>query len=140
MPTEPEILGPEQPTLSWFLTRMRARLIVLAGSARMLRIDLDQHRLTLGRGPGVDLAFDDPHMARVQAAFEFVGDGFQIRSLDETAPIYRNGIPTTLARLQPGDRLALGSRVLEYAVRAAPRPRTARWHTPPRARPASRTG
>ena len=52
-----------------FLTGHRARLVVIEGGGLGTELPLDQERLTLGRGPGVDVTFDDELTAACEAAW-----------------------------------------------------------------------
>ena len=42
---------------------------------------LDQPRVRIGRGPGVDLALDHPSLDREHAVLEFDGTGYRLRLL-----------------------------------------------------------
>ena len=77
---------------------------------------LDQHRVTLGRGPGVDLALDDESLACQHAALEFVEGGFRLCKLTETAETCVNGGPVEMAPLKPDDRFQLGALFFSYVV------------------------
>ena len=64
-----------------FFGRFRAAIVILSGGASGSEYSLDQSQISLGRGPGVDLAFDDAAMSREHAVVEFYGEGFRIRDL-----------------------------------------------------------
>jgi pSer/pThr/pTyr-binding forkhead associated (FHA) protein len=77
---------PERPAnprpcgrLTAFLANFRAAIIVLSGEGEGVEYVLDQARVLVGRGPGVDLALDDPTLERVHAAIEFDGEGYHLR-------------------------------------------------------------
>ncbi len=95
--------------LGAFLEQFHSSLIILSGLAHGMEIPLDQARLTLGRGPGVDLAFDDPSLSRVHAVIEFNGSGFRVRDLAGTGGIRVNGESVLTTRLSNGDTLQLGA-------------------------------
>ena len=77
---------------------------------------LDQRRVTLGRGPGVDLALDDPSLAREHAVLEFAEQGFRLRGFRDDSEITLNGGPVRLATLKPNDRFQLGALSFSYEV------------------------
>jgi predicted component of type VI protein secretion system len=77
---------------------------------------LDQRRVSLGRGPGVDLACDDESLACEHAVLEFSDGGFRLRSLTDAAGICLNGGPVQTASLKPGDRFQLGELLFSYVV------------------------
>ena len=93
-----------------FLGRFRAALVILSGEARGMEYGLDQPRTALGRGPGVDLALDDPTLRCQHALVEYRGSGFELRDFDcETRGI----------ELKDGDCFQLGA--LEFAFVLEPK-------------------
>jgi pSer/pThr/pTyr-binding forkhead associated (FHA) protein len=99
-----------------FLQKFRASLVALAGCAEGSEIVLDQRRIALGRGPGVDAAFENRSMSKTHALIEFVGDGFQIRDLDSTNGVVVNGERVQSAELRHGDRFALGDQCFQLLI------------------------
>lgn len=99
-----------------FLANFRAVIIVLSGGASGMEYVLDQRRVSLGRGPGVDLACDDESLACEHAVLEFSDGGFRLRSLTDAAEICLNGGPVETATLKPGDRFQLGDLLFSYVV------------------------
>ena len=97
-----------------FLTRFSMKLVVLSGRAAGTEFSIDSERMTMGRGPGVDAAFDDQAMSRQHAIVEFGTEGFRVRDLGSTNGIRLNGLPVQSAELKHGDRLDVGS--LEFQV------------------------
>lgn len=81
---------------------------------------LDQRRVSLGRGPGVDLALDDESLACVHAQLEFCKGGFRLRRLSEEAATRLNGAPVESAELKPNDRFQLGRLSFSYVVERRP--------------------
>ncbi len=81
---------------------------------------LDQRRVSLGRGPGVDLALDHESLAREHAELEFAEGGFRLRRLSEAAEIRLNGEPIEMAALKPNDRFQLGALSFSYVVEHRP--------------------
>ena len=57
-----------------FLASHRAAIVTLSGATAGNEYELERDRTVIGRGPGVDIAFDDQTMSREHAAFE-VMDG-----------------------------------------------------------------
>ena len=83
---------------------------------------LDQRRVSLGRGPGVDLALDDDSLSGEHAVLEFADGGFHLRSLTDSGETRVNGGPVKTSPLKPGDRFELGGLSFSYSVK----PRTDR--------------
>ena len=71
----------------------RPRSSSCAGAVAGEEHPLDREKLVLGRGPGVDLAFDDAEMSSQHAAVEFTGEGFRICDLGSTNGTFVNGKP-----------------------------------------------
>lgn len=110
---------PEEPAgIDDFLERNDVRLVVVSGNGTGVEFRLLSDRLIVGRGPGVDFTVDDQAMSRQHAAFEF-GDGeFRIRDLGSMNGVRVNGRPVQVAELGHGDRIEIGSQVLQYVVEA----------------------
>jgi pSer/pThr/pTyr-binding forkhead associated (FHA) protein len=94
----------------------RASLVIVHGRNEGSEFELDRERLVLGRGPGVDVALDDPAMSRQHAAFECTAEGHRVRDLGSTNGVRVNGAPVQVADLKHGDRVELGEHVLQYLV------------------------
>ncbi len=99
--------------LARYLERYATSIVILSGRERGTEFSLDQHRLTLGRGPGVDLALEDDGMAREHAAIEFADEGFSISSLNGH-PVLLNGGEVATAVLKSGDRFCLGGHAFQF--------------------------
>ncbi len=99
--------------LARYLERWATSIVILSGRERGTELSLDQHRLTLGRGPGVDLALEDDGMAREHAAIEFADEGFTISSLNGH-PVLLNGAEIGTAMLKSGDRFCLGGHAFQF--------------------------
>ena len=65
---------------------------------------LDQRRSLIGRGPGVDLALDEPGLAREHASVEFTGSGFRVARVSSEAALTVRGVSVAEAELKSGDR------------------------------------
>ena len=61
------------PRMQDFLDRYVAKVTVVSGPGAGAGFALDRERVIVGRGPGVDRAFDDPSMSRQHVAIEFSG-------------------------------------------------------------------
>jgi len=108
-----------------FLETHQVSLVTLSGTTAGNEYPLEQAPISLGRGPGVDLAFDDAAMSKRHAAFELSSDGFRIRDLGSTNGVLVNGSATQAADLEHGDRLAIGQHEFQYVVALRSRsPRT----------------
>jgi len=99
-----------------FFGRFRAAIVILSGGASGSEYGLDQSRISLGRGPGVDLAFDDTAMSREHAVVEFYGEGFRIRDLGSTNGVTVNGSSVQVCKLKHGDRFDLGDHRFQYVI------------------------
>src|SRR5262245_44927834 len=72
-----------------------ATLVEVAGGAEGNEYPIDAERCTVGRGPGVDLAFADDEMSAQHAVFEHSRGGFSVTDLDSTNGIRVNGEAVT---------------------------------------------
>jgi len=107
--------------LAGFLERYEPTLVVVRGSAAGEEHVLDRDKLVLGRGPGVDLAFDDSEMSSQHAVVEFYGEGFRINDLGSTNGTFVNGKPVQARELATGDRIELGRHLLQLRLEERPR-------------------
>ncbi len=101
---------------SAFLARVRVTIVQVSGGAAGSEHQLMSARLTLGRGPDVDLAFDDPAMSREHAALELADEAYRLLDLGSTNGVLVNGAPVTAADLKHGDRFQLGDHVFQYVL------------------------
>jgi pSer/pThr/pTyr-binding forkhead associated (FHA) protein len=99
-----------------FLSRFEPKVVVLSGRVAGQEFPLDQERLTLGRGPGVDVAFDDSAMSRQHAAIEFADERFRIQDLESTNGVLVNGDPVFSSSLGHGDRIQLGTLQFQIVI------------------------
>ncbi|MBN1551929.1 FHA domain-containing protein [bacterium] len=64
--------------------------------------------VTIGK-TGCDINLKDPNISREHCQIEFYGNQMIIlRDLSDMGTTYRNGYPTTLASIRPGDTIQLG--------------------------------
>jgi len=106
----------EPPRLQEFLDRYVAKVVLVSGPGAGAEFAIDRERVIVGRGPGVDRAFDDPAMSRQHAAIEFCGTGFRIRDLGSTNGTLLNGAAVQSAELHHGDRFEIGGRRFVLAI------------------------
>jgi pSer/pThr/pTyr-binding forkhead associated (FHA) protein len=99
-----------------FLDRFEATLVVVRGKGTGDEHELDRPKLVLGRGPGVDLAFDDAEMSRQHVSVEFTGGGFRLCDLGSTNGTLVNGTLVRARELAHGDRIELGQHVLQLRL------------------------
>jgi pSer/pThr/pTyr-binding forkhead associated (FHA) protein len=88
--------------------------VELAGPCEGIEREIDRERITLGRGPGVDLAVQADGLAREHASIEFWGEAFVIRDVDTRYPVHLNGGEVHCAELKDGDHIAIGSLELYF--------------------------
>jgi pSer/pThr/pTyr-binding forkhead associated (FHA) protein len=106
----------EEGGIAEFLRCYRAKIVALTGRHTGQEYPLVRERLTLGRGPGVDLVFDNPAISRQHAAVEFVDGAFQVRDLGSTNGLMLNGRPVQVALLGHGDRFELGGQCFQLVI------------------------
>lgn len=107
---------PGGETRHGFFVRFRAAIVVVEGGAEGTEYTLQSDRVTLGRGPGVDLPFEDSCMSRQHVALELAKEGFRLRDLGSTNGVVLNGTQVDVARLKHGDRFTLGEHTFQYVV------------------------
>jgi len=99
-----------------FLQGYRAVLIAVSGGASGTEFELGGPRTVIGRGPGADLAVENPTMSRQHAAVEYAGNGFRVVDLGSTNGIHVNGEPVQVADLRHGDLLEVGAQVFQLVI------------------------
>ena len=99
-----------------FQERWKCSLVIVEGGAYGTEFLLDQPQCSLGRGPGVDLAFEDDAMSREHAMIEFTSGGFRVRDLRSTNGTHLNSGEISVAELEHGDRLQLGGHVFQLVL------------------------
>lgn len=95
--------------LGEYLRIYEPRLVVVDGSVAGTQYPLERERLIIGRGPDVDLAFEDAEMSRQHLALEFRSGAFRLRDLDSTNGTLLNGSRVHSGELTHGDRFDIGS-------------------------------
>jgi pSer/pThr/pTyr-binding forkhead associated (FHA) protein len=117
--------GERLPEFTRFLAEFRAVIAVLEGNEAGSEYEIEKPRTTLGRGPGVDLAFPDPAMSKQHACLEWAGGGLRLGDLGSTNGVRVNGALIVAAELKHGDRFQLGEHVFQLVLEQRRRePRT----------------
>ena len=104
------------PSGEAFFAAHRAVLVTLSGTTAGNEYEIDRDRVSIGRGPGVDLAFDDSTMSREHAAFEVTDGAMRIRDLASTNGVQVNGAKVLQAELKHGDRISLGDHEFQFVL------------------------
>jgi len=116
---------PRDESFSDFLANQNAAIVVLSGDSAGNEFTLDQPKVSLGRGPDVDLAFDDSAMSREHVVFEFSDGGFRIRDLGSMNGTQLNDEVVKVGNLDHGDRLKIGEHLFQFILeRREPKPKT----------------
>ncbi len=107
------------PDAEQFFAEHRVAILLVSGSSAGSAYASGEYALewdgvSLGRGPGVDIAIDDPCMSTKHAILELTREGFRIRDLGSTNGIVVNGSRVAAADLSHGDRFELGEHIFEY--------------------------
>ena len=108
-----------------FVARWQPSLVIVAGGPEGADYQVELPCLTVGRGPGVDLEFEDDEMSRRHAALEYADGSLRIRDLGSTNGVRVNDGPVSVRELEHGDRVQLGGLVFRYLLEERKRePRT----------------
>jgi hypothetical protein len=110
-----EVKAQGKPTLDFFKTH-RITLVIAKGAAAGREFPIDRERIVVGRGPDVDLAFDDPSMSHEHAALELTGGHFRVRDLASTNGVMVNGSRQLVIDLKHGDKIEIGEHVFRWLV------------------------
>ena len=101
-----------------FLFSYRAKLVVVSGPTAGHEFPLEVDQLTIGRGPGVDLAIQDTAMSRQHASIAFTRDGFRVQDLGSTNGVLVNGGLIQVGEIRNGDRIRIGSHEFQLVIEA----------------------
>ncbi len=93
-----------------------ASLIVVSGASRGEEHRVERSRWLIGRGPDVDVAFDDPEMSQRHTAIEFARGRFHVTDLDSTNGTEVNGTGVATSEVAHGDRIRIGRHVLQILI------------------------
>ena len=99
-----------------------ATLVELEGGAEGNEYPIEGERIVIGRGPGVDLAFDDEEMSAQHAVFEHSRGGLRLTDLGSTNGTRVNGERLTTRALAHGDRIELGGHVFHLLLEKREKP------------------
>lgn len=87
---------------------------VVEGPDKGLTVPIKVPILTIGRS-GCDIILNDGEISQEHCQIEIYGNQMTIlRDCQSTGGTYRNGFPTTLTCLRPGDRILIGKTTLLY--------------------------
>ena len=99
-----------------------ATLVELQGGAEGNEYPLEGEQIVIGRGPDVDLAFDDAEMSAKHARFEHSRGGVCLTDLDSTNGTRVNGERLITRALAHGDRIELGGHVFQLLLEKSEKP------------------
>ncbi len=117
--SKPKWRGAEEPTraLGARLDEApRAYLVVVEGEEEGASFSLDRAVTLVGRLPECDVRLRDRGVSRRHLQVSRIGKDFVLADLGSTNGTYLNGRRVRTARLAPGDRVRLGSTVLEFRL------------------------
>jgi len=96
--------------------RYTASLIVVSGGRAGEEHVVERPYWLVGRGPGVDVSFDDPEMSQRHLRIEFSRGRFHAIDLDSTNGTRVNGTGIAAAELAHGDRISAGAHVFQILI------------------------
>ena len=99
-----------------FISKFQPSIVILSGAAKGTEYPLESERVTLGRGPGVDLAFDDSAMSREHVAVEFGTGGFRLRDLGSTNGTLLNGGAVRVSEIKHKDKFQIGEHLFQLVI------------------------
>jgi len=105
-----------RPTVDDYLSANEVKLVAISGPEAGRELPLSCGRVTIGRGPGVDMAFDDPDMSRQHAAIDCSEQGFRIHDLRSTNGILVDDESVQSGPLAHGSLIELGGHVLQLVI------------------------
>lgn len=109
-----------------FIETWNPSLVVLSGGLQGTDYPIERASTVLGRGPDVDLAFDDETLSRQHASIEFADGGLRLRDLGSLNGVCINGGVVKSGELKHGDRFQLGD--LTFQLILEKRSRTPKTH------------
>jgi len=104
-----------------FIEAWSASLIVLSGGLQGTDYPIEHASTLIGRGPGVDIAFDDETLSRQHASIEFAAGGLRLRDLGSLNGVSINGGVVKSGELKHGDRFQLGDLAFQLILEERPR-------------------
>jgi pSer/pThr/pTyr-binding forkhead associated (FHA) protein len=103
-----------------YYTRPLPELIVRDKVRTLKRISVHKFPFVVGRSEDADLVLSDSGVSRKHAAFEEKDEKFIIKDLDSTNGIFVNGHFTKEFSLQDGDKVSIGTHVLQVVMPRSP--------------------
>lgn len=103
-----------------YYTRPMPELIVRDKVRTLKRISVHKFPFVVGRSEDADLVLGDSGVSRKHAAFEEKDEKFIIRDLDSTNGIFVNGHFTKEFALQDGDKVTVGTHILQVVLPRSP--------------------
>ena len=97
-----------QNSFADFIETWNPSLVVLSGGLQGTDYPIERASTVVGRGPDVDLAFDDETLSRQHASIEFANGGLRLRDLGSLNGVCINGGVVKSGELKHGDRFQLG--------------------------------
>jgi len=86
---------------------------------------LTEHPITIGRSPDADLIVQDEKASRLHSGIRFENDGYYLRDLKSKNGTYLNEERIESVRIQPGDRIRIGSVIIRVEQDSSAGPDTA---------------
>ena len=99
-----------------FLENRQVKLVLVSGPAAGQEYLLGPSRLTLGRGPNVDIEIADETLSRQHAAVEYTGGRFRVEDLGSTNGLTVNGERVQASELDHGDSFKIGNQQFQLLV------------------------
>lgn len=117
--------SPGRTSFADFVETWNPSLVVLSGELQGRDYPIERASTVVGRGPGVDLAFDDETLSRQHASIEFADSGLRLRDLGSLNGVCINGGVVKSGELKHGDRFQLGDLAFQLILEKRSRaPRT----------------
>lgn len=89
-------------------------ITVISGAKKPRRYRFPSASITLGKGPGCDLAVEESGISPVQAIIAREEGGYVIRNRGESLATFVNGLPCSETELIEGDEIAFGRTTLIF--------------------------
>jgi len=102
----------EEPPPDW----LRAKLVVLTGTAKGQEFPLTAARTIIGRGDDATVALPDPSMSRHHAELVYGASEFRVRDLESSNGTLLNGSAVEEYAVRNGDKLTMGETIVRFEV------------------------
>jgi len=99
-----------------FAETWKPSVVVLSGVNQGTDHPIERASTVVGRGPGVDLAFDDETLSRQHASIELADGGLRLRDLGSLNGVCINGDVVKSGELKHGDRFRLGDLAFQLVL------------------------